>query len=310
MTQRNAPPIVDTSASDGFKFAIESIREMSKLQIDMLKTDRDSLAARLERMEARQSREVVAASSNGEGDVLAYLDKTDAIMQRLGYTKRGGNQAPPEPPQRDLVGTIMDALPGLLQAAMQAYAGHMQAQVRIAELSAGVASRPYQAAPIPQQQQTTAPPPQTQPEARGGPQASSTVNEAMRQEIGPDFDMIVSNFHEELAKMDKVITAKFLEGIQVIIKEDAQSAQDQHEIIADHGALLADWYGQIPGNGLEIMRSYKPLMLNVLKSYKPIWDVMSKAPLVMATGFIDGFCNPKQLDEDVENETPLQNPTQ
>jgi hypothetical protein len=289
-------PAADTSQQDGFKFAIESIREMAKMQIDLVKADRDSLANRLERLESRESRAVaVAAAPVDEQDrFLNYLDKQAAIMERLGYTQRGSRgSSAPAPEEKSLVATLVAELPGLLMQGMQAYGTHMQVQLRIAELQAGKAATPFVQQPPPMQPPQAPPPPQSTQEQR-----DDRINEALRREVGPDFDLFVANFHQELAKMDTVISAKYLDGIQLIIKDQAETLEDQTDIMADHGALLADWYKEIPGNGHHIMISYKDVLLNVLKTYKPIWDVMSKTPVQLQQAFLDGFCDPSRLDDE------------
>jgi hypothetical protein len=285
----------DNSQAKGFELAVETIREMSNMQIQMIKADRDLLAARLDRLERERlnDRGATAPPQDPQAQMIEWLDRQEAIMQRMGYTKRGGGSSAPAHVERDksLIESLIEGLPVLIQTGFQMYSAHLQVEMRKAELAAmqaGIAvtsatapnipTVPPSTPPKPQPQQPQAPAPE--PNNFRGEAPKSVINEAMRQEVGPDFDMFVSNFHAEIARMDKVINAKFIEGLQTILKEQTQDLEEQSDIMADHGALLADWYKQIPGNAHSILVSYKPILLS-----------------------IHGFCEPERLDED-EDEQP------
>lgn len=295
----------DNSQADGFKFAIDAIQRMADMQIAMVTADRNTIAARLERLENRETRLQTVQQAppvDPQEQFLMYLDRQEAIMQRMGYTRRGGTAAAAEAPEeKDLLQIIKESLPGLIKDGMQMYSTHMQVQVRVAELNAMQRGVPIQQAPPP----VATPPPQAQT-APGPP--PEVINEAMRKEVGPEFDVYVQNFHGELSKFDRVICAKYTDGLKAIVEDQAETLVDQQDIMADHGALFADWYKQIPGNGHTIMVSYQPILLEVLKTYKPIWDVFGRGPIEMQTAFIAGFCDPSRLDDDEEEETPAEAP--
>jgi hypothetical protein len=323
VTERSKP---DTSQSEGFKIALETISKMSEMQIAMLKADRDSLAARIERMESRPTiqPQIVAAPASykaPEDQVLEYLDKQEAIMERLGYSRRGSTSRQPEPPQRDMLQTIIDALPGLLQTGMQAYASHMQVQLRIAELTAAqsnpsfvapnrppttVNTAPLHQSPPPPHAQSQPQQPHNQSQSFGvaqPPQPPSTVNEEMRALVGPQFDYYVANFHGELTKLAPVINKFFIDGINSITRKKAESLEEQTKIMEDYGTKLAQWYTDTPENMHKVLITFQDDLLPAIKTFKPIWNVVGAIPEVLTEAFIDGFCVEFVADEDDETQT-------
>jgi hypothetical protein len=255
---------------------------------------------RLEAMERRMANPS-GPTLDPQEQLLSYLDRQEALMQRLGYTRRAS--APPqvaqEPPEKNLIDNLLANLPTMLNAGMTLWAQHLQTQIRIAELQAiksGVIITPTPTPPEPT--------PQQQQEASKGAQAQAQahINESMRAEVGENFDTYVSTFHGELDRIGDIIIAKFTEGLKSIIEEQATDATEQQEIMADHGAFLAEWYRQIPSNAHSILVSYQSILLPVLKTHKPIWDSLSKAPPMMHHAFIAGFCDPSRLEEEEEEE--------
>lgn len=303
---------------DGFKLAIESIKAMSEAQVAMLKADRDAMTARMDRLEAMNLRlmqqpaqqQQVALAVDPQSQVLDWLDKQEQIMTRLGYTRRGQRTEAPEPQverEKSMLETITGALGPIIKEGMQMYSMHMQYTLRMTELSimqrGGVLPQQQPMQPPMQQQPSPQPQPPPQQQQQSPPQGpEASVNEDVRQEIGPEFDNYVINFHPELVKIDKVICSKFIEGMQAIVQEKAQSLDEQTDIMADHGAMLASWYLEIPNNMHNVLIGFQDILLPVLKTYKPIWTVLRTAPASLHVAFIDGFCHPERLDEGDEDQ--------
>ena len=99
--------------------------------------------------------------------------------------------------------------------------------------------------------------------------------------------------------MQRVICAKMIAASQTIVNEKIINPAEQLDVFADFGAELANWYiDKIPDNNHAVLVGFKGVLIPVLKSHKPIWDVMSKFPHEAHVAFIEGFCDPARLDEE------------
>lgn len=296
------PPPADTGVAVAMETAINAVREMSKLQIDMYRDQNQRLEQRLDRIERDRNAVAVAAAPpiSPEDAAIAYLDKTTALMERLGYS-RGRAPREIEAKPESILDKLLEFAPSLIEMGLGAYTTHMQATIRLAELQAaartGVPAPPSVPIVTPPRANTATPAdmPNIPTDAQ---RAAGPVNEAMRQQVGPQFDYYVNNFHDQLAKMDSVFSSKFIAAIQSLIADKIEDQAEQAEVMADFGAELATWYTEIPGNAHGILQSFEAEMPQILKTYKPIWDVMSKAPDILHAPFIAGFCHPERLDAD------------
>lgn len=296
---------------------LQTMQSASAAQIATLQDDKKELARRLERMEDRAFR---VPTPEPQKSPLEALVEMKHLMSELGYAPQNGRGRTEEstPAPQSLVDQIVEKLPELLTAGVQAWTSYTNAQIQIAQIQARSAPgmpAQVQQAQAPPNNQSQAPQSQASQQAAPGVQPQpvyptrNTANEAVRGALAPEFDMIVEAFHPELDRLYRVVNAKFVAGIHAIANEKANGLE-QLEIMMDQGCELALWYTQWPDDrgmigdahaGWKAMLDNKPYIVKGLMSYKPIWDVLGQAPPELINAFIDGFCDLHRLDEDSED---------
>jgi hypothetical protein len=298
---------------------LQTMQATAAAQIATLQEDKKELARRLERMEERAWSVPVPPPQKTPLEALVEMKH---LMSELGYAPQGGrgSRPPEEASSPSLVDALLEKLPDLLNAGVNAWTSYTNAQIQIAQIAAynaqlaagGTPQAPPQQAPPPPPQRPATPQPATGPSNPGAPAPPvyphrPTANEAVRGALGAEFDMIVEAFHPELDKFYRVVSAKFLAGVHTIAQEKVVDIAEQVEIMADSGCELALWYTQLPDDRGMIgdrhaawrdMVANKPYIVKGLMTYRPIWEVMGQAPPELINGFIEGFCDFHRLDDD------------